>query len=47
LSLEAADAGELSALIPDDAFAAEPFGPGDPVALSWAERDIHPLAHTA
>jgi putative spermidine/putrescine transport system ATP-binding protein len=47
LSLEAPEAGELTALIADDVFAAAPFGPGDAVALSFAERDIHKLAHAA
>ncbi|MFI5011098.1 MAG: ABC transporter ATP-binding protein [Hyphomicrobiales bacterium] len=47
LSFEARDAPELTALLADDVFAAEPFSPGDAVALSWAERDVHRLAQTA
>ncbi|MFI4997065.1 MAG: ABC transporter ATP-binding protein [Hyphomicrobiales bacterium] len=44
VSLEAAGAPELTALLADDVFAAEPFSPGDEVALSWGERDMHLLA---
>jgi putative spermidine/putrescine transport system ATP-binding protein len=44
VSLEAAGASELTALLADDVFAAEPFSPGDEVALSWGERDMHLLA---
>ncbi len=47
LSLEAPQARELTALLPDDVFAAEPFNLGDAVALSWAERDVHALAQSA
>ena len=47
LSFEASEAKELTALIGDDLFAKNPFNPGDAVALSWAERDIHPLAASA
>jgi len=47
LSFEAGGAKELTALIADDLFAKNPFNPGDAVALSWAERDIHPLAASA
>jgi putative spermidine/putrescine transport system ATP-binding protein len=44
VSLEAEGAPELTALLADDVFAAEPFSPGDEVALSWGERDMHLLA---
>ncbi len=44
VSLEAKGAPELTALLADDVFAAEPFSPGDVVALSWGERDMHLLA---
>jgi putative spermidine/putrescine transport system ATP-binding protein len=47
VALEARDAPELTALLADDVFANEPFSPGDAVALSWAERDIHPLRQSA
>ncbi|SED93549.1 putative spermidine/putrescine transport system ATP-binding protein [Rhizobiales bacterium GAS188] len=47
LSLEAREAQELTALVADDVFAENPFSPGDEVALSWAERDVHPLTQSA
>jgi putative spermidine/putrescine transport system ATP-binding protein len=45
--LEARDGPELTALLADDVFAAQPFSPGDEVALSWVARDVHPLANSA
>ncbi len=47
VALDAAIAPELSVLIGDDRYEADPWQPGDPVALSWAESDIHALQPAA
>jgi len=35
---------ELSVVLPEAAFAAEPWRPGDSASAHWAANDIHPLA---
>ena len=35
---------EITATVDEPTFDALPLEPGDPVAVSWAEQDIHPLA---
>jgi len=36
--------GELTALVPDAAFAAGPLAPGESVAMAWADEDVHDLS---
>ena len=44
VALTEAENGELTALVPDAAFAAEPLEPGASVALAWADEDVHALS---
>ena len=43
LALDAVGDREITALVDEDTFDGLPFSPGDPVAVSWGERDVHPL----
>ncbi len=38
---------EITATLDEPTFDATPFQPGDAVAVSWREADVHPLAHAA
>ena len=43
LGIEAGEAGELVALMPDDLFHADPLNPGDRVSVAWSPADAHNL----
>jgi putative spermidine/putrescine transport system ATP-binding protein len=45
LGLDAAAGQELSVMLPEAAFDAQPYAPGDTVAVSWPAQDTHLLAH--
>jgi putative spermidine/putrescine transport system ATP-binding protein len=45
LGLDAAAGQELSVMLPEAAFDAQPYAPGDAVAVSWPPQDTHLLAH--
>jgi putative spermidine/putrescine transport system ATP-binding protein len=47
IGLESPAARELTAQVSEAAFDAEPLHPGDEVAVSWGEADIHRLAPVA
>jgi len=44
VSLASDAVAELSVMLPEAAFAAEPWQPGDSACAHWAANDIHPLA---
>ena len=44
LALESPEAQDLTALITDVAYEAEPLRPGDHVTVSWAPQDVHPIS---
>lgn len=44
VSLSASSTAELSVMVPEAAFAARPYAPGDSVQLSWAPEAAHSLA---
>jgi putative spermidine/putrescine transport system ATP-binding protein len=44
LTMESEAARELSALVADDRYEAEPLHPGDRVTVSWSEKDVHPVS---
>jgi putative spermidine/putrescine transport system ATP-binding protein len=44
VALEHSGDAELTALVTDESFAAEPLNVGDNVSVLWADQDIHPLA---
>ena len=44
LVLELPEAQDLTALITDVAYEAEPLQPGDHVTVSWAPKDVHPIS---
>jgi putative spermidine/putrescine transport system ATP-binding protein len=44
LTMESEAAPELSALVADDRYEAEPLHPGDRVTVSWSEKDVHPVS---
>jgi putative spermidine/putrescine transport system ATP-binding protein len=44
VSLENSSASELTVLVTDESFAANPLNIGDNVSVLWADQDIHPLA---
>jgi putative spermidine/putrescine transport system ATP-binding protein len=44
VALTAADGTEMSAILPDSAFYADPFEPGAAVEARWAPEDEHRLA---
>ena len=44
LALDSAAAPELTAMLSEQVFDARPFHPGESVALSWGERDVHRLS---
>ncbi len=44
VGLEAAGVSDLSAQITEAAFDADPFNPGDEIAVGWAASDIHRLS---
>ena len=43
LALEATGGRDISAMMDEATFDQMPFNPGDPVAVSWSENDIHHL----
>jgi len=46
VALDHPSAAELTALVSDDQFAAEPLNVGDYVSVLWANEDVHALAPT-
>ena len=44
LGLASAASSDLLAVLPEEAFFADPINPGDRVSVSWSERDAHRLA---
>jgi putative spermidine/putrescine transport system ATP-binding protein len=47
VSLSASSTAELSVMVPEAAFAARPYAPGDSVQLSWAPEAAHSLQAAA
>ena len=45
LGLTSEIAPDLVACVPEQAFFADPIGPGDRVAVSWSDSDAHRLSH--
>ena len=43
LALEGQGGRDLSAMVDEATFDRLPFNPGDPIAISWSENDIHHL----
>ena len=44
LALDASEAQDLTALVTDAAYEAEPLKPGDSVMVTWAPEDTHPIS---
>ena len=47
LTLDGGAGSEITATLDEPTFDATPFQPGDPVAVSWSEADVHRLASAA
>ena len=47
LAIEGLDGREITATSDESTFDQTPFNPGDPVAVSWGERDVHHLGQAA
>ena len=47
LAIEGADGREITATADENTFDQTPFNPGDPIAVSWGERDVHRLDQAA
>lgn len=47
LAIETLEGRELTATSDESTFDQTPFQPGDPIAVSWGERDVHHLSHAA
>ncbi len=47
LAIETIEGREISAMSDEATFDQTPFSPGDPIAVSWGERDVHQLSQAA
>ena len=47
LAIETLEGREISAMSDEATFDQTPFTPGDPIAVSWGEHDVHPLSRAA
>ncbi|MCW6508226.1 ABC transporter ATP-binding protein [Lichenifustis flavocetrariae] len=47
LAIEDGDGREITATTDETTFDQTPFNPGDPIAISWGERDVHHLSQAA
>ena len=47
LAIEGKDGREITATTTEDTFDLTPFSPGDPISVSWGERDVHHLSQAA
>ncbi len=47
LALDAAGGREMTATVDEATFDQTPFSPGDPIAVSWGETDVHHLSAAA
>ncbi|MDX7950108.1 ABC transporter ATP-binding protein [Lichenihabitans sp. Uapishka_5] len=47
LAIEGTDGREITATADEATFDQTPFSPGDPIAVSWGERDVHRLSQAA
>ena len=47
LALEAQGGREIFATVDEATFDGQPFSPGDPIAVSWRENDVHRLSTAA